>query len=211
MALNVNASELDQFCPRLFRALDNLGLLPLHLWKKPNEFEKYPRLLFGSVQRYNNVEAGYKEWESRVLRDALHHKEDGYPELESLRQWMNDNSSLFSSRPNMQHLRTSLYARVFQYLYPRRVLINAYCLEHRGNPDALTHEFLETAMPDSIEAAVQTLKQVYSEEWPTIVADARASLIANAGYYNKVLRGKETLAPPEEPEEQQESIEGGDE
>lgn len=211
MALNVNTRELDQFCPRLFRALDNLGLLPLQLWAKPNEFEKYPRLLFGSVQRYNDVEAGFKEWESRVLRDAPYRKGECYPDLESLGQWMSENSDLFTGRANIQHLRTSLYARVFQYLYPRRVLMNAYCVQHHGNTGALTHEFLEKAMPDSIELALQKLKQAYTEEWPTIVADARASLIANAGYYNKVLRGKETLAPPEEAEEQRESIEGGDE
>ncbi len=60
MALQINRQELDEFCPKLFRLLDSLGLLPRQLWAKPNEFEKYPRLLLGSIQRYNDVEAGFK-------------------------------------------------------------------------------------------------------------------------------------------------------
>lgn len=197
MALSVNRQELDDFCPQLFRTLDNLGLLPLQLWAKPNEFEKYPRLLFGSVQRYNDVEAGYKEWESRVLRDAPYRKEERYPELEELRQWMAQHSDLFTSKVNIQHLRTSLYARIFQYVYPRRVLANAYCSKHQGNPEAIKESFVMQAMPESIEVEVQKLKEVYSDEWKNIIAATRVSLIANAAYYEKVLRGKEAVAPPD--------------
>lgn len=205
MALSVNRQELDDFCPQLFRTLDNLGLLPLQLWAKPNEFEKYPRLLFGSVQRYNDVEAGFKEWESRVLRDAPYRKEERYPELEELRQWMAQHASLFTSRVNMQHLRSSLYARIFQYLYPRRVLANAYCAKHQGNPEAVKESFVAQAMPESIELVVQKLKEVYSDEWTIIIAATRTSLIANAAYYNKVLRGKEAVAPPDVTQEGKEN------
>lgn len=67
MVIKVESKELDEFCTKLFRALDGLGLLPLHLWAKPNEFEKHPRLLFGSIQRYNDVEAGFREWETIVF------------------------------------------------------------------------------------------------------------------------------------------------
>jgi hypothetical protein len=203
MALQVDREQLDEFCPRLFRALDGLGLLPKQLWAKPNEFEKYPRLLFGSIQRYNDVEAGFKEWESRVLRDAPYRKEEHYPELEKLRGWMTqaDRTNLFTSKVNMQHLRTSLYARVFQYLYPRRVLVNAYCVKHQGNPNAIEAEFVNGELPSSIATDVQKLQETYRDEWEIIVADARASLLANAAYYDKVLRGKERIVPAEEAEQ----------
>lgn len=193
MAISIDREELDEFCPRLFRALDRLGLLPRQLSAKPAEFEKYPRLLFGSIQRYNDVEAGFREWESRVLRATEYRRGEHYPELEALRQWMVQHTSLFTQKSNMQHLKTSLYARVFQYLYPRRVLANAYCYQHRGNEGALEPEFLAEKFPASVEEVVKKVQEVYSAEWETIVADARQSLIDHAYYYRKVLSGKEPI------------------
>jgi hypothetical protein len=200
MALQVDRTELDRLCPELFRTLDGLGLLPLQLWAKPNEFEKYPRLLFGNIQRYNDVEAGFKEWQSRVLRDAPYRKEEYYPELESLRQRMVQNAQVLTKKANMQHLRTSLYARVFQFLYPRRVLANAYCAKHQGDITAIEPKSVEQQLPASIEAEVHKLRETYGDEWEAILADARNSLIANAAYYRKVLIGKATIIPSEEPD-----------
>lgn len=193
MAIQVDRELLDEFCPRLFRALDELGLLPRQLRAKPTEFEKYPRLLFGSIQRYNDVEAGFREWESRVLRAAEFRREEHYPELEALRQWMAEHATLFTSKTNMQHLKTSLYARVFQYLYPRRVLVNAYCVKHRGNLGALTPEFMEQELPGSVAEAVRKVQATYQTEWETIAADARRTLLDNVAYYRKVLSGKEQV------------------
>lgn len=144
------------------------------------------------------VEAGFKEWESRVLRDATYRKEKHYLDLETLRQRMMHSTGLFTNKANMQHLRTSLYARVFQYLYPRRVLANAFCEKHKGNPEAIEPEFLAKHLPGSIETDVQKLRKVYSGEWETIVADARASLTANVAYYRKVLRGEKTVTLSQE-------------
>jgi len=201
MALNVDRNELDKFSVELFRTLDSLGLLPMQMWAKPNEFEKYPRLLFGSIQRYNDVQAGFREWESRILRDAPYRKKAHYPTLEALRQWMGRHSVLFTSKANMQHLRTSLYARVFQYLYPRRVLANAYCIKHRGKLDSIDSEQVERDLPQSITEEVQKLKETYSDDWETIVADTKANLIANAAYYSKMLKGEEVATPLEEAQE----------
>jgi hypothetical protein len=198
VALDIERKELDEFCSQLFRTLDSLGLLPLQLWAKPNEFEKYSRLLFGSIQRYNDVEAGFKEWESRVLRDATYRKEKYYLDIETLRQQMMQNSELFTNKANMQHLRTSLYARVFQYLYPRRVLVNVFCEKHKGDPETIEPEFLEKELDRSVETEVQKLREVYSDEWETIVSDARASLTANVAYYRKVLQGDKTVTLSEE-------------
>jgi hypothetical protein len=198
VALKIDREKLDEFCPQLFRTLDGLGRLPPQLWAKPTEFEKYSRLLFGSIQRYNDVEAGFKEWESRVLRDAPYRKEEHYPEIETLRRWMAQHAEIFTSKVNMQHLRTSLYARVFTYLYPRRVLMNTYCKKHHGNSNAVAPEFVETAFPDSISAEVQKLREVYSDEWQEIVSDTKARLIANAPYYRKVLHGDEPVAPSDD-------------
>ncbi len=197
MALQVDRREVDEFCSKLFCLLDSLGLLPRYLGAKPTEFEKYPRLLFGSIQRYNDVEAGFREWEGRVLRDAPYRKEECYLDVESLRQWMVQHTSLFTSKVNMQHLRTSLYARVFQYLYPRRVLVNAYCFKHHGNVGAIEPDFLAQELPGSVAAATEPLKKAYEDEWDTIVADAQATLLANAGYYRKVWAGREPIAPAE--------------
>jgi hypothetical protein len=197
-ACTVKRQQIDDFCSQLFRTLDNLGLLPRQLWAKPNEFEKYPRLLVGSVQRYNDVEAVFKEWEIRVLRqdEVQYRREERYPELEALRRWMISNSDIFLKKANQQHLRTSLYARIFQYLYPRRVLVNAYCIKHKGNVGAAQADFVTEHLPKSVDAELQKLKETYLDEWVTITADAQASFIANAAYYRRVLRGDPPEAAP---------------
>lgn len=226
MAINIDREKLDEFCSRLFRVLDNQGLLPRSLgWRRdasgklrkiaPTEFEKYPRLLFGVIQRYNDAEAGFREWESRVLRavKSPNVREEHHPELTELRRWVVDNKEVFDKGANVQHLRTSLFARVFDYLFPRRALANAYCNAHKGAPRAIEPEFLERKLPDSIEADVQNLRRVYSdEEWKAIVADTRSSLIANAAYYRMVLGAEESVTlSAEEVEEVEEQLEIGDE
>lgn len=202
MAVQVNRKELDEFCSRLFRALDKLGLLPLQLSAKPTEFEKYPRLLLGSIQRYNDVEAGFREWESRVLRATEYRREEHYPELEDLRQWMIKHAETFTTRTNLQHLKSSLYARVFQYLYPRRVLVNAYCIMHKGNEGALSADFLSENFSRSVEARLQKVRDVYQGEWDSILVDAQHTLVENTAYYRKVLSGKELVETPTETDEE---------
>jgi hypothetical protein len=199
MALQIDRKPLDEFCQRLFGVLDSLGLLPLQLSAKPTEFEKYPRLLFGCIQRYNDVEAGFREWESRVLRETEFRKERQYPDLEVLRQWMAKHASLFTeNKTNMQHLKSSLYARMFQYIYPRRVLVNAYCNRHQGHLEALMPEFLSRELPRSVADVVQKVQAAYQTEWETIVADANQSLLENTAYYRKVLSGKKMEETPPE-------------
>jgi len=219
MTISVQRIELDEFSAMLFRLLDRLGLFPqdrvstrgtFYPWHraKPNEFEKYPRLLLGSIERYHDVEAGFKEWESRVLRDAPYRKEEHYPELEALRQWLVTHAEAFTNKANSRHLRTSLYARVFQYLYPRRVLANAYTVkcEQSGQMDALSPEVLAKLLPQSIEREVEKLRSTYSSEWNNIVADARADLLANAKYYGRRLKGKLLEEPAGAPEAISQSI-----
>jgi len=195
MALSINRKELDEFCVRLFRTLDGLGLLPMDIGPrtKPHEYEKFSRLLFGSIKRYNDVEAGFREWESRVLRqdNAQYRKKELYPELEQLRQWLATNTKiLVENKANLQHLVTSLYARVFNYLYPRRVLALAYCIKHQGNTEAINPEFLVAALPNAVEQEVEKLRQTFMQDWDTIVADTNAAILANAQYYRSVLKGK---------------------
>jgi hypothetical protein len=110
---------------------------------------------------------------------------------------MTQHAPLFTSKANMQHLRSSLYARSFEYLYPRRVLVNAYCVKHQGNIGAIERDFVTRELPGSIAANVETLQKTYQDEWDIIVADAQATLLANPGYYRKVLAGKEPIAPTE--------------
>ncbi|AEJ60971.1 hypothetical protein Spith_0692 [Spirochaeta thermophila DSM 6578] len=228
MAVQIERGLADEFCPRLFRVLDELGLLPRQLRAKPTEFEKYPRLLFGSIQRYNDVDAGFREWESRILRVAEFRREERYPDLEELRRWMNDQADFFTNKANMQHLRTSLLSRVFQYLYPRRVLANAFCQQYKGNKEAIAkfqavtsakdaserearrqdlEEWFRENLPSSIEASVQKLKELYNDdEWQVIADDACKSLSTNVHYYLKVLTGKEPLEAEPEPEELEEEF-----
>lgn len=222
MALDVDREKMDEFYPKLFRLLDRLGLLPedrvsirgtFYPWHraKPNEFEKYPRLLLGSIQRYNNVGAGFKDWESRVLRDAHYRKEEYYLDLETLRQWLMKNANLFAG-VNTQHLRTSLYACMFQYLYPRRVLANAYVFKSQQNRwlDALDPRVLDEKFPRVVETEIEKIRGAFSNDWGSIVDDARRDLLTNAKLYSRKLKGElkeEVLEEPEASFESEESEE----
>lgn len=206
MAIQIDREKLDEFCPKLFRLLDHFGHLPLSLRAKPNEFEKYPRSLFGSILRNQDsegsrdVEAGFFEWENKVLRRSLYRQEEDYLDyIEDLRAWMIGNQEVFTKSANLQHLKSSLYARVFRYVYPRRVLANSYCQKHKGNLDAIKEEVLAQLFPSSIETEVQKLKGNYVEDWAGILADTRINL-TDAPYYRRVLENKEETDQPDESE-----------
>ena len=196
MALQIDREKLDEFCPKLFRLLDSFGHLPRSLRAKPNEFEKYPRSLFGKIQRNQDsegnrdVEAGFREWENTVLRRSPYQQEEDYLEIEDLRAWMVGNQEVFTKSANMQHLKSSLYARVFQYVYPRRILANTYCQKHKGNVEAIKAEVLHQQFPTSIELEIQKLKETYADDWEVIVADVRNTFMTKVNYYRRVLRGE---------------------
>ena len=207
MAIQIDREKLDEFCPKLFRLLDRFGHLPLSLRAKPNKFEKYPRSLFGSILRNQDsegsrdVEAGFREWENKVLRQSPYqHEEDYLDYIEDLRGWMIDNQKVFTKPANLQHLKSSLYARAFQYVYPRRVLANGYCQKHKGNLDAIKAEILAQLFPSSIEHEVKKLKETYVEDWEAIVADTRSNL-TDAPYYRCVLEDKIETDQPDVLEE----------
>jgi len=87
----VDTEKLNEFCDQLFRTLDRLGggreeLLPLFLSEKPTAYEKYPRLLLSQIRYYDDVEAGFEEWKSKVLRDSNDYRRDEeYLELLALK------------------------------------------------------------------------------------------------------------------------------
>lgn len=204
MPRQVNTVELDQFCNLLFRALDRLGgdLLPLFLSDRPTSYEKYPRLLLGHIRYYDNVEAGFDEWKSKVLRDASdRRREEEFPELLALKRWLLDHRGLFEGRKdNLNHLKRSLYARAYEYLYPRRLLTRAYAEANRGNPDALEEDAIRTNFRQVVAPRIAQLAEVYGEgeRLQTIVAEAEEFLIANRQRYRWKLREMESAEPPEE-------------
>ncbi len=189
MVKQVDTERLSQFAEMLFHALDRLGgsgktrLLPMRLREAPTAFEKYPRMLLGLVQRYG-VEAGFMEWESKVLRDASdYRKEQEFPELLALHKWMQDNQDLFD-KAHLTYLKRSLYGRVYTYLYPRRLLATAYAQAHAGDEAAFEDQAVAGNFRSSIEGKLHELSAVYSpEQLDQIVADAQAHLLAERHYY----------------------------
>ncbi|MGB9872647.1 MAG: hypothetical protein ACPLYD_13405 [Anaerolineae bacterium] len=204
MPRQVNTAELDEFCGLLFRALDRLGgdLLPLFLSERPTSYEKYPRLLLGHIQYYDDVEAGFEEWKSKVLRDASdYRREEEFPELLALKKWLLEHRSLFEGRKdNLNHLKRSLYARAYEYLYPRRLLTGAYAEANRGNPDALEEAAIRANFRQVVQPHIARLAEVYGEgeRLEKIVAEAEEFLIANRQRYRWKLREMEAVQMPEE-------------
>jgi hypothetical protein len=195
--------EIETFCEKLFHVLDSLGLLPQRLNARPTEFEKYPRWLLAHIKRYSNVGLGFEEWKTKVLRSARLFREKQYedrvPELLALRDWMQQHRDLFLSKLQMQHLRSSIYGRMIEYIYPRRILRNAYIRKHQGNPGAIECEFLTREFPSSVTDIVQKVQASFSGDWEQVIADTRADLERNANYYRSWLLGKlpEEIVPQE--------------
>jgi len=204
MPRQVNTAELDEFCQILFQALDRLGadLLPLFLRGRPTSFEKYPRLLLGHIRYYGDVEAGFEEWKSKVLRDASEYrKEEEFPKLLALKKWLLDHRHLFEGRKdNLNHLKRSLYARAYEYLYPRRLLTGTYAEVNRGNPDALEEEAIRANFRRTVQSQIAKLAEVYGEgeRLETIIAEAEEFLVANRGRYRWKLREMEAAGMIEE-------------
>lgn len=204
MPKKVNTKELGEFCRLLFRTLDRLGgnLLPLFLSERPTAYEKYPRLLLSCIRYYDNVEAGFEEWKSKVLRDASGYRcEEEFPELLALKKWLLEHRSLLEGRKdNLNHLKRSLYARAYEYLYPRRLLTSAYAEANRGNPDALEEDAIRANFRQVVQPHIAKLAQVYGEgeQLQTIVTEAEEFLLANRQRYRWKLREMEAMETPEE-------------
>jgi hypothetical protein len=160
----LRTAQLDEFSELLFRALDRLGgdLLPFFLSERPSAFEKYPRMLVALVQRHG-VEAGFREWSTKVLRDADdRRKERAYGELEKLRQWMLAHGDLFD-KAHLAHLKRSLYGRIYAYLYPRRLLTTAYAEAHRGDEGATQEKVVRANFRQDIAPQIEQLREVYGD------------------------------------------------
>ncbi len=192
MPNKVETEKLNEFSDLLFRVLDRLGggqedLLPLFLSEKPTAFEKYPRLLLSHIRYYNDVQAGFEEWTSKVLRDSNEYRKDEeYPELLALKKWLLDNRSLFENRKdNINHLKRSLYARAYEYLYPRRLLTGAYAEANRGHPEALEEDAIRSEFRYKSKENIEKLSAVYgdSEKLERIVNEAEEFLIINRRRY----------------------------
>lgn len=191
----LRTTELEEFSNQLFRTLDRLGggLLPLFLNERPSAFEKYPRMLVALIHRHG-VEAGFREWSTKVLRDANdYRKGEEYPELESLRVWMSKHEELYDKH-HLGHLKRSLYGRAYAYLYPRRLLTTAYAEQHRGDVDALDEQTIRTKFQQKVASQVEQLREIYGEDeqLEQIVADAEDFLVANRRRYTWKERSQTT-------------------
>lgn len=189
MSKQMDTIDLDNFCQQLFRTLDHLGgsgktrLLPMRLTEAPTAFEKYPRMLVGLIQRYG-VEAGFKEWESKVLRDASPNRtESEFSELLSLYKWMQDNKTLFD-KTNLNHLKRSFYGRIYTYLYPRRLLVVAYTTAHIGDGAAFDDQAIIREFRATVDDRIKKFSEVYPPDMiEQIIKDAQTHLLVEKHYY----------------------------
>ena len=90
----------------------------------------------------------------------------------------------------LNHLKRSLYGRVYAWLYPRRRLTVAYAQAHLGNqvqfePEAIKRDFDTTTQPTQ-----QKLGNVVNE---SIIEDARELLIAKRSYYRSWKPNQESI------------------
>ena len=187
MPKNIDIEALDAFCNHLFRALDHADLFPIRLGEAAHAFEKYPRLLVGLLGRYENVESGFSEWETRTLRGVNQQKRESvYPYFHALRNWLvaSENRRLFETpehrKDTLNHLKRSLYGRIYAWLYPRRRLTVSYVQTHVGNQAQFEPEAIDRDFKTATQSTQQELGDVVSE---SVIEDAREFLIEKRGYY----------------------------
>jgi len=205
MAKQVDTSRISEFCSLLFPVLNEMDLLPKRLGTRPTKYEKYPRLLLGLIRRYNSVEAGFREWESKILRDARR-KEEHFPDLVRVFEWMKENKDLFEDRKDtLQYLSQSLYGRLYNYLYPRRLLINEYIQTFKGRTEAAEEAFIDSHFDGAISQNINKLEEIYStEEIKALKNEVKGYLKARSSYFKKALSGE---VPEEEIETTIEEVE----
>jgi hypothetical protein len=183
---------LDEFFTILCRALDRMGkdLLPFYGREKSNAYEKYPRMLIDAVRRYDNVEIGFKEWASKILRDAnSYQRDEAFPSLLAVEHWLIAHRELLEGQTKaLNQLSGSLLFQTYQYLAPRRQLVMAYAEAKRGNADALKEEAIRESFPIVLAGEIKSLAEVYGggEYLDGIVADAQEFLIT----YSPLLQWK---------------------
>jgi len=193
MSKSIDTKRVGDFCNYLFSTLDNLDLLPKKLSARPTEYEKYPRLLFGLLRRYGSVEAGFREWESKILRDS-HKKEKYYTKLVLLYDWMMKNSDLFQeNKETISYLSKSLYGRLYNYLYPRRLLISEYIRTYQGESKAAEASFIDENFDRGVSSAEEQLKKekIFNDDEFSLLKKEVSNYIKDrSSYYEKVLSGK---------------------
>lgn len=194
MPKTVDTKLLDEFCVILFRALDSLSggiggtdFLPFFLDERPNAYERYPRLLFDCIRNRNDVEAGYKEWATKILRDAnAYQREKEFEQLLSVKQWLIEHRSLFENRTdNLAHLKRSLFFLSYDYLAPRRRLTTYYANANAGKPEALSAEVIKERFGEVTREERARLAKIYGEgeQIESIYHDALSFLLANNPRY----------------------------
>ena len=197
MPKNIDVEKLDAFCDHLFRALDHADLFPIRLGEAAHAFEKYPRLLVGLLGRYENVESGFSEWETRTLRGVDQRKRESvYPYFHVLRNWLValENRGLFEAeehrKDTLNHLKRSLYGRVYAWLYPRRRLTVAYAQVHVGNQIQFEPEIINRDFKTTTQSTQQELEDTINE---SIIKDAEEFLIAKRFYYRSRKSNQESI------------------
>ena len=197
MPKNIDVEKLDAFCDHLFRALDHAELFRISLGEASHAFEKYPRLLVGLLGRYQNVESGFSEWETRTLRGVVQRKRESvYPYFHVLRNWLvgSENRKLFEKedyrKDALNHLKRSLYGRVYAWLYPRRRLTVSYAQAHLGNQAQFEPEVINRDFDTTTQSTQQELGDIINE---SIIEDAREILIAKRSYYRNWKPNQESI------------------
>lgn len=190
---HVPIKKVDEFCDKLFRTLDRASLLPMRMNEKAHAFEKHPRELVALLQRYEEVEAAFTEWETRILRQ-MHGSLRPYihPSLQDLRQWMTspDNRELFEGelrKDLLDHLKRSLYGRLYSWLYPRRRLAAAYAEFYKGEGANFTKEVVAKNFVQATQAVQQELDLQLSDQ----AMDDTRYILVNSPYYKNWGRNKD--------------------
>ncbi len=212
MTTKIDEQKVTKFTESLFSLIDNINLFPISLVSRestPTCLEKYPRLLFGFFRRYDNVDVAFNEWSSKLLRAVDNKKiwEERMLDLMNLKNWCIENRSLFEG-PNkkiyLQHLRGSLFARLYQYLYPKRMICmtvskhikQEYLIPKGASDDQLKKELKEIIETDETfkkimtkleEVELKELKGIFND-WNERVKDARKFLLSRVFYYAKIIK-----------------------
>ncbi len=196
--------EMDEFTTKLIEALLGLQLLDPKLNAAPAEIEKYPRQLLNLIEARiigkskaeatAEVEAAYQVWASFILRKkkTKFSRRDNQPSLEALHKWITEHNAMMADRRNLRDLRQSMFGRIYNYLYPRLVMIEEYIAScrNRGLKEIDEADVDKRFDRDTIANYKRLADLVNTEEANRARADAKAMLLERRTWFSYKFKHK---------------------
>ncbi len=179
-----NVEFIESLADKTFDTLDKLWILPMSIFESPTTYEKYPRLLSESLLRRKEVKLAFKEWETKVLRDAKVSKDAALSALKDYEKFLLENSQKVME--NFDYFSRTSYSWALDYISDRKIVGE----EFRKAGDALKKNVTEVCQKLSTDEAIKEVRKMIKDIIPKELSEDKVSenirfLIRHIPYFAK--------------------------